>query len=89
LAYERKADLTNLGGESGAWAVIDVLPACPIITSPVAVAATGRSKPQIDLAIRRLTEAGVLEPLSDARRNRSWEANGLLELLNAIESEPG
>jgi len=68
--------------------VIDVLPAHPIITSPVAVAATGRSKPQVDLAIRRLSEAGVLEPLSDAKRNRSWEATGLLDLLNAIESEP-
>ncbi len=73
--------------DSATWAVIDVLPAHPIITSPVAVAATGRSKPQVDLAIRRLSEAGVLDPLSDARRNRSWEATGLLDLLNAIESE--
>jgi Fic family protein len=74
--------------DSATWAVIDVLPAHPIITSPVAVAATGRSKPQVDLAIRRLSEAGVLEPLSDAKRNRSWEAVGLLDLLGAIESEP-
>ena len=67
--------------------MIDVLPAHPIITVPVAAAATGRSKPQVDLAIRRLSEAGVLESLSDARRNRSWEAVGLLDLLSAIEGE--
>jgi Fic family protein len=73
--------------DSAAWAVIHVLPAHPIITVPVAVAATGRSKPQVDLAIRRLSEAGVLEPLSNARRNRSWEATGLFELLAEIESK--
>lgn len=83
---ERLSEAGKPRTDSATWAVIDVLPAHPIITSPVAVAATGRSKPQVDLAIRRLSEAGVLEPLSDAKRNRSWEAVGLLDLLNALES---
>ncbi|MGD0273921.1 MAG: Fic family protein [Gaiellaceae bacterium] len=85
---ERLSEAGKPRTDSATWAVIDVLPAHPIITVPVAVAATGRSKPQVDLAIGRLSEAGVLEPLSDARRNRSWEATGLLDLLSAIESEP-
>ena len=84
---ERLSEAGKPRTDSATWAVIDVLPAHPIITVPVAVAATGRSKPQVDLAIRRLSEAGVLEPLSDAKRNRSWEAVGLLDLLNEIESE--
>jgi hypothetical protein len=33
-------------------------------------------------------DAGVLRPLSDARRNRSWEAVGLLDLLARLEADP-
>jgi Fic family protein len=71
--------------DAAAWALIDVLPAHPVITAPVAAAATGRAKSAIHQAISELEEAGVLEPLSDARRNRSWEAVGLLDLLTALE----
>jgi Fic family protein len=71
--------------DAAVWAVIDVLPAHPVITAPVAAAVTGRSKPQIYEALERLQAAGVLVPLSGARRNRSWEAAGLLDLLAALE----
>jgi Fic family protein len=71
--------------DAAAWAVIDVLPAHPVITAPVAAAATIRAKSAIHQAISELEEAGVLEPLSGSRRNRSWEAAGLLELLAALE----
>lgn len=72
--------------DAAAWAVIDVLPAHPVITAPVAAAATGRSKAAIHQAIQQLTECGVLEPLSAAKRNRSWEAVGLLDLLEGLEA---
>jgi len=52
----------------------------------IAAAATGRSKPQVYRAISQLEEAGVLQPLSKARRNRSWEASGLLDLLARLEA---
>jgi Fic family protein len=68
-----------------AWRLIDVLPAHPIITVPVGVTATERSKPQVNIGIDRLAVAGVLTPLSDSQRNRSWEAVGLLDLLAALE----
>lgn len=68
-----------------AWRLIDVLPAHPIITVPVGVTATERSKPQVNLGIDQLAVAGVLTPLSDSQRNRSWEAVGLLDLLAALE----
>jgi Fic family protein len=71
--------------DAAAWAVIDVLPAHPVITAPVAAAATGRAKSAIYQAISELEEAGILEPLSESHRNRSWEAAGLLELLAALE----
>jgi Fic family protein len=72
--------------DAAAWAVIDILPAHPMITAPVAAAAAGRSKPQIYEALDQLEAAGVLVPLSAARRNRSWEAVGLLDLLAGLES---
>lgn len=71
--------------DAAAWAVIDVLAAHPVITAPVTAAATGRAKSAIHQAISELEAAGVLEPLSESRRNRSWEASGLLELLSSLE----
>jgi len=75
--------------DAAAWAVIDILPAHPMITAPVAAAAAGRSKPQIYEALEQLEAAGVLVPLSASRRNRSWEAVGLLDLLAGLESGQG
>ena len=71
--------------DAAAWAIIEVLPAHPVITAPAAAAATGRAKSAVHQAISELEEAGVLEPLSESRRNRSWEAAGLLELLAELE----
>jgi Fic family protein len=72
--------------DAAAWIIIDVLPGHPVITVPVAVAATGRSKAQVGRAVLQLEDAGVLAPLQDSARNRSWEAVGLLDVLAALES---
>jgi Fic family protein len=72
--------------DAAAWAVIEVLPAHAVITAPVAAAATGRAKAAIHQAMKQLEECGVLVPLSDSRRNRSWEAVGLLDLLEGLEA---
>jgi Fic family protein len=71
---------------AAAWAIIDVLPGHPIITAPVAAVATDRSKPQIYQGLAQLESAGVLVPLSSGKRNQSWEAVGLLELLSGLEA---
>jgi len=72
--------------DAAAWALIDELPAHPIITAPVAAAATRRSKAAIHQAMIQLAECGVLEPLSASKRNRSWEVAGLLPLLESLEA---
>jgi Fic family protein len=72
--------------DAAAWALIDVLPAHPVITGPVAAAATGRSKGPVYEALSQLQNAGVLIPLTASNTNRSWEAVGLLELLEALEA---
>ena len=66
--------------------VIGVQPAHPAITAPVTAAATGRAKAAIHQAVKQFEDCGVLEPLSESKRNRSWEAVGLLELLEGLES---
>ncbi|HEX2780186.1 MAG TPA: hypothetical protein VHM30_11850, partial [Gemmatimonadaceae bacterium] len=69
-----------------AWAIIDILPAHPMISAPVAAAVTGRTKAVVYDAIRELVAAGVLLPLSESRRNQTWEAAGLLDLLESLET---
>ena len=71
---------------AAAWAVIDVLPAHPMITAPVAAAATGRAKAAVYQGIDQLQAAGVLVPLSESRRNQVWEAAGLLDIIVALEA---
>lgn len=68
------------------WGVTDILPAHPMITVSVAATATGRSKPSTYQAFEQLQRAGVLVPLSTNRRNQSWEAKGLLDLIADLES---
>jgi hypothetical protein len=76
----------QLRADAAAWAVIEVLPAHPVITAPIATEATGRSKPQIYQAVRQLVDAAVLAPLSASPRNQSWEAVGLLDLMAHLEA---
>lgn len=69
-----------------AWQIIEALPAHPVITLPVAVTATGRTKAVVNQALAQLERAGVLARLSKGERNRSWEADGLLDLLADLEA---
>lgn len=72
--------------DAAAWAIIDGLPAHPVIGLPVAAVAVGRTKAAVNQGLGQLEEAGVLRPLTGGRRNRSWEATGLLDLLADLES---
>ena len=75
--------------DAAAWAIIDVLPAHPIVTVPVAVAAAKRTKPAVTNGIDELERAGVLQRLGESQRNRAWEAEGLLDLIVGLESGMG
>ena len=72
--------------DAAAWPIVDALPAHPVITTSVAQAATGRTRPAVAHAISQLESCGVLIPLSRSARNRSWEAAGLLDLIVGIEA---
>ena len=72
--------------DAAAWAIIDLLPAHPMISAPVAAAVSGRAKSRVYEAIEQLVAAGVLVPLSEGKRNRWWESAGLLDLIGRLEA---
>lgn len=76
----------NPRADACAWALIEVLPARPVISTAAAAVATGRSKAAVHAAVGQLERAGVLRPLSTGRRNRLWEAAGLLELVEGLDA---
>ncbi len=79
-------EATSPRADAAAWAIIDVLPAHPVLTVPVAVVATGRTKPAVNQAVRELAGAGILTPISESQRNRAWEAVGLLDVIARLEA---
>jgi len=83
---ERLREHSNPRADAAAWSLIAVLPAHPIITVPVAVAATLRTRPAVANAIDALEAAGVLVRLTESARNRAWEADGLLDLMVGLEA---
>ena len=83
---ERLRQGPNPRVDAAAWNLITVLPAHPIVTVPVAVAATGRTKPAVANGIEQLEAAGILTRLTESARNRAWEAEGLLDLVVGLES---
>ena len=92
LQEEWRAQLkekVNPRSDAAAWTLIDVLPAHPVMTLPVGVAATGKSKPAVNGAIPDLIVASILRPLSESQRNRSWEASELLDLIVELEAGTG
>lgn len=86
---QRIRERRHLRVDAAAWALVDILPAHPVITVPVAVAVTRRTKPAISNAMAELESAGVLRRLGTSARNRAWEAEGLLDLIVRLESGRG
>ena len=81
----RLREKVNPRSDAAAWSLIDVLPGHPVMTLPVGVATTRMSKPAVNGAIANLVAATVLRPLSEAQRNRAWEASELLDLIVDLE----
>ncbi|MCU0646386.1 MAG: Fic family protein [Gemmatimonadaceae bacterium] len=71
--------------DAAAWALIDLLPAHPMLSAQVATAITERAKSRVYEGLEQLVTAGVLLPLSAGQRNRWWEAEGLLDLIARLE----
>ncbi|GMU40687.1 MAG: Fic family protein [Chloroflexota bacterium] len=83
---ERLREQSNPRSDAAAWAIIDALPALPILNVPLAVLATRRTRPAVANGVDQLEAAGILIPVSASRRNRAWEAEGLLDLVVRLEA---
>lgn len=81
------ADSSAPRSDAAVWKVIEVLPAHPLISIAVAIAATGRTRPAVAQAFDQLVAAGVLVPISANRRNRVFEAVQLLDLLDELDGQ--
>ena len=77
---------TAVRSDAAAWQVIDALPAHPMITGAAAIAATRRARAAVYQALDQLEQAGILIPVSESQRNKVWEAEGLLALLEGLEA---
>jgi Fic family protein len=79
------ASAGSLRADAAAWALLDVLPAAPLITASTAVKLTGRSERAIDGAIAQLVAAGVLKQIGGRLRYRLFEALGVFDLVTETE----
>jgi Fic family protein len=73
--------------DSAAAAVIDLLPAYPILDAQKVAEMTGRSEVAARNALNHLQEAGVLQQVTVGKRNRMWESTGLFALVDEMERE--
>jgi Fic family protein len=80
------ASSSTYRSDAAVWAIIDLLPAHPMISASVATAVSERARSRVYEAIDQLVGAGVLVPLSEGKRNRWWEAAGLLDLIARLEA---
>jgi Fic family protein len=72
---------------SAARRLIQMLPGQPILRIQHAIELTGASSSAAHAAVNELTRAGVLRQINVGKRNRAWEAVGLLKLLDAFERQ--
>jgi len=70
---------------SAADLLLRALPSAPVITVETAAKLVGRSVQAANHAVEHLTNAGVLLPTRNVRRNRVFEAAGLLDALVSFE----
>jgi Fic family protein len=71
--------------DSTAYKLIQALPAQPILRLSHAMALTGAGNSAAHKALNDLHAAGVLKQVTVGRRNRAWEAVGLLNLVDEFE----
>lgn len=67
--------------------LLRMLPGTPIVSVKSAMNALGRSKPQVNDAVARLQEAGILQQVTVGRRNRAFEAREVIEVFADLERQ--
>lgn len=76
----------GIRSDAVAWKIIELLPAYPVISTPVLVAAVGAERVPVFRAVETLERLGILEPANESKRYRLWEPTGLSALIAILES---
>ena len=79
---EARGKLVGLRPQAAAWTVLPHLVAHPVISSSFLTAALGMSAVTAQRALSQLTEAGVLVERTGQKRNRVWQHDGVLGVLD-------
>lgn len=79
--------LERIRKESSVDLILKILPGTPIISVKSVVAMTGRSKPQVNAAVARLENAGILRKVTVGRRNRAFEARYVIDIFAELERQ--
>ncbi|WP_024794801.1 Fic family protein [Tomitella biformata] len=98
-AQESAAALADLPGRwraiakpqanSADGSLIAALLDSPILNADTAESITGTSEASTYRALRKLTEAGILQVLAESKRNRVWAATDVLVELDALSAAIG
>lgn len=83
------AALVSARSDSAVWPLMDLLLRQPVVTSRVVVAELAVSPPAAHEALRRLSEAGILNESTGRRRNRVFRAPDVLGALDAYAAGLG
>jgi len=82
-------DIARPRSNSADEKIIDALLGTPIFSADTAQRITGTTDASAYRALGRLTAAGVLEVLSESKRNQIWAATAVLAELDALSTTIG
>ena len=87
IEAEWRSRLGRIRSGSSTDLLVRSLPGMPIISVKSATAALGRSKPQVNEAVARLVDAGILKQVTVGRRNRAFEAIEIIDAFANLERQ--
>jgi Fic family protein len=87
LQEEWRAKVGPVRANSATDLLLRALPGAPLITVSSAAALIGRTFAPANDAVKRLESAEILRPISIGRRNRAFEATGVIETFTALERQ--
>jgi Fic family protein len=82
-----RAQVGRVRTGSAADLLLRSLPGAPVLTVNGAAALIGRSFPQANEAVARLTESGVLSQVNVGKRNRAFEAKDIINAFTDFERQ--
>jgi Fic family protein len=87
LEVSWRARLGRVRANSATDRILRILPGAPILTVDSAARLLGTTFNPANEAIQRLVEANILKQVNVARRNRAYEAPGIISAFTALERQ--